>query len=174
MAWRSMAVAVVTAAAAVTAGVFGLTNARAQEDRRVASGGEAGGYAVVVPRLAYQTIVISPEGVPGDLLPLRFTIRTREPSGVVSDFPVFVRRGELATLTFPQGWAPTGDSFLLAQRDVRFAAWGVEMSRSREGTPGPGPLVRFVPVERDPQRDAADREREREFEALLREAERNR
>lgn len=154
----------------------GFAAAGAEPRLRSDAGDRAGGlYAVLVPRGQYQAIVISPE--PDGAAPsrtIRFTLRAREKSGVVADFPVFVRAGALEALPFPNGLSLTGEAFLLAPASARFAAWGVAAATRPDGSAGPGPIVRFDPVQRDPRRDIEDREREREYEELIRAWERNR
>lgn len=133
-------------------------------------------YTVVVPRANYQALVISPragvDGNPRTTLgePLPFIIRSRDAAGRVSDFPFFVRVGDLHTVSFPTGWSPSTESALFAPDGAIFAAWGVTAGREGAG----GQIIRFEPLERDPQRDARDRDRARAFDEFLREVERTR
>lgn len=133
-----------------------------------------GTYAVVIPRANYQSLVISPRddgGTHGGAqpAPVPFVLRTRDSNGVVSDFPFFVRVGDLHTIAFPTGWMPATAAALFAPNGAIFAAWGVTA-----GAPGVGgSTVRFEPIDRDPNRDTRNRERERDFEEFLREAQRN-
>jgi hypothetical protein len=133
-------------------------------------------YTVVIPRSSYQAIVISPR----DSGPSRagesraglvpFIIRTRDAEGRVSDFPFFVRVGDVHTMTFPSGWTPPTEAALFAPEEASFAAWGVTVGSGASG----GQTIRFEPIARDPDRDNRDRDRARDFEEFLREVKRNR
>lgn len=133
-----------------------------------------GTEAFVIPQATYQAVTISPvlseNAEPGRTL--LFLIRSKDAQGVVSDFTIITRLGQSSTLMFPLGWRPSTDCLLLAPAGTSFAAWGVT------GEPGPtarpGALLPFEPLARDPNRDARDRARERDFEAFLRERTRNR
>ncbi len=131
-------------------------------------------YVVVIPQANYQSIVISPKdsGVHGGATaaPVQFILRTRDVNGVVSDFPFFVRVGELHSIAFPTGWMPASAAALFAPDGATFAAWGVTAGAAAAAG---GSTVRFEPIDRDPNRDTRNREREREFEEFLREAQRN-
>lgn len=134
-----------------------------------------GTYAVIIPHANYQSIVISPRddgaGHGGTRsTPVPFILRTRDVNGVVSDFPFFVRVGELHSIAFPTGWMPASAAALFAPDGATFAAWGVTAGAAAAAG---GSTVRFEPIDRDPNRDTRNREREREFEEFLREAQRN-
>lgn len=169
---KLVTVVVLAAAVAAAAG----WSAFGQPEREVPSLDPSmkGTYTVVIPRLTYQSIVISPRDDGGGRggarsTPVPFILRTRDASGVVSDFPFFVRVGDLHTISFPTGWMPPTAAALFAPDGATFAAWGVSA-----GAPGVGgSTVRFESIARDPNRDTRDRDREREFEEFLREAKRN-
>jgi hypothetical protein len=133
-------------------------------------------YTVVVPRANYQAIVISPQAATagsarvGSGEPLPFVIRTRDAQGRVSDFPFFVRIGDLHTVTFPTGWSPPTEAALFAAEGATFAAWGITAGSNGGG----GQTIRFESLVRDPLRDDRDRERARVFDEFLREVQRNR
>lgn len=126
-------------------------------------------FRAAIPRFQYQAIVVSPRVAGRGVGTVPFIIRSRDATGTVADTAFFVPVGTTQTITFPgSGWTPLTDSVLYALADAEFSAWGV--TSGQQG----GLFVRFLPVERDIQRDAEDREREREFESFLRERNRNR
>lgn len=129
-----------------------------------------GGYIVVIPPGAYQSLVISPRGGGGSV---QFILRTRSAAGA-SDYPFFVPAGEIRSIEFPHGLSLTTPSALIAPRNVTFAAWGVSAGTRQAESVSPGGLVRFEPLGRDPDRDDRDRRRGREFDEFLREVERTR
>lgn len=129
---------------------------------------------LVVPVASYQAIVISARGSTPEARQrnavVPFTLRTRDATGVIADFPIFVPAGGTVEIVFPEVWRPSTASALYSPGGDLFAAWGVTA-----GPPGAGGnVLRFEPVERDPHRDIENRRREREFEEFLREVERNR
>lgn len=126
-------------------------------------------FRTAIPRATYQTIVVSARLAPRGVEIVPFVIRSRDGMNGVSDFTFYVPAGTTQTLCFPAGWATPTDAVLFALDGAEFAAWGVTMGNAG----GPGSMVRFDPVGRDTARDLADRERERDFEAFLREQQRN-
>ncbi|MCC6319952.1 MAG: hypothetical protein IT438_00770 [Phycisphaerales bacterium] len=126
-------------------------------------------FRAAIPRGVYQSVVVSsrlaPRGV--DIVP--FVIRAKNADSGVSDFTFYVPAGTTQTLTFPAGWANPTDAVLFALDGAEFAGWGVTMANGG----APGSMVRFERVERASNREADDRERERDFDTFLREQQRN-
>ena len=138
-------------------------SARAAESQRV-PGANAWMYRfrAAIPQQTYNAIVVSPRfsvNIPS----AQFIVRTVAASGTVEDFAFHVRTGETQTINFPEDWTPTGDSILYVTDDVQFSAWGI----TRNG------LMRFEPIERDPDEGIDERERERDLDRFRRERDRN-
>ncbi len=123
-------------------------------------------YRAAIPAGTYRAFIASPAPT-GNVergSAVRFVIRTMSAANEVEDFIFHVPAGETESITFPVALRLTTDSILYASGSVSFAAWGL----TDQG------LVRVEEVTRDPREDANARERERDFEAFLRERERNR